>query len=696
MRWAPWFFSLILAGSWAMTVQSDEGMWLLNEPPRDLLKSKYQFDLTDAWLARAMKGSVRFNSGGSGGFVSADGLIVTNHHIGAESLQKLSPRGKDYYKNGYYARTRAEELKCPDLELNVLQEIVDVTAEVKKAVEASMKPDAAFAARRKIMSEIEKESLSKTGLRSDVVTLYQGGAYHLYKYKKYTDVRLVMAPEHGIAFFGGDTDNFEYPRFNLDICFFRVYENDRPAKVHHYFQWSSTGPVENDVVFVTGHPGTTNRLETYEKLRHRRDVTLPYTLARLRAYEASLSQFSERGPEFAQMAATDHHRVANARKAFSGQFQGLLDPAIMEQKRKAEEALFDWKVPGDPPLTFVDGRDALQRVAAVQKVVMQFEKHWALFERGDAFYSELFGIARHLVRMRDEMPKPSAERLREYRDSNLESLRFQLFSPAPIYADLEKAKLTASLTFLAETLGGEHPLVVKILSGQPPGRRAAELATGTQVGDVAFRRELAANPAKLDACHDPMILLAKAIDEEARALRKRYEVEFEEVERQAFAAISRWRFEKFGRTTAPDATFTLRLAFGVMRGYEVDGQSLPFHTTFGGAFERAEKQGHKEPFELPKRWLDAKGKIDLGTPFNFVSTADTIGGNSGSPVLNRVGELVGINFDRNRHGLVRNFVYTDVQARHIAVHSRGVLEALKKLYACDDLVAELLAGRLPQ
>jgi hypothetical protein len=684
---------LMTLGAMPMTARSDEGMWLLNEPPRRHLKEKYSFDLTDEWLERAMKASVRFNSGGSGGFVSADGLIVTNHHIGAESLQKLSPPGKDYFKNGYYAVTRAEELKCPDLELNVLQAIEDVTERVNAAVTAGMNPAAAVAARRKVMGEIEKESLDKTGLRSDVVTLYQGGAYHLYRYKKYTDVRLVMAPEHAIAFFGGDTDNFEYPRYNLDICFFRVYQNDAPAKVKHHFKWSETGPADGELVFVTGHPGTTNRLETVAKLKHRRDVTLPYTLARLRALEAALTQFAERSPESARMAAADHHRIANARKAFSGQYQGLLDPAIMLAKVNAESGLMNMPMKADPSDKFINAAEGLRRIAEAQKVVREFERDWALLERGDAFFSELFVIARHLVRLPVEMPKPSAERLREYRDSNLESLKFQLFSPAPIHADLERAKMTASLTFLAENLGGENPLVVKVLAGKSPASRAADLVAGTTLADVADRKRLFEQGALLQKTGDPMIRLAQMVDEEARAVRKRYETEFEEVERQGFAAISAWRFERFGRSVAPDATFTLRLAFGTVGGYNVDGQNLPFHTTVAGAFERADKQGNREPFALPKRWIEGKAKLDPATPFDFVSTADTIGGNSGSPVLNRKGELVGINFDRNRHGLVRNFVYTDVQARHIAVHSRGVLEALGKLYGCDALVREVLTGK---
>lgn len=665
---------------------ADEGMWLLNDPPRELLKKKYDFEITDAWLERVQKASVRFNNGGSGGFVSPDGLVLTNHHIGADCLQKLSPADKDYYHDGFYARSRAEELKCPDLELNVLQSIEDVTERVNAAVKANMPADKAFAARRAVMAAIEKESLDKTKMRSDVVTLYQGGRYHLYRYKKYTDVRLVMAPEHAIAFFGGDTDNFEFPRFNLDICFFRVYENDKPVHVEHYFPWSAKGPADGELVFVTGHPGTTNRLETLAKLKHRRDVTLPYTLYRLRTLEAALLQFSERGPEQARMAANDLHRVANARKAFSGMYQGLLDPAILARKAKEEDKLRDQAdKTADDPWT---------RIAAAQRNLAGFEKSWALLERGDAFFSELFGIARHLVRMAEELGKPNADRLREYRDSNLESLRFQLFSPAPIHAELEKAKLMASLTFLAENLGSDDPLVVRILAGKPPAGRATELIAGCKLFDPAERKRLAEGGKQaIEQSTDPMIRLARLVDPVARGLRKRYEDEVEEPERQAFARIAAARFKAFGQSVAPDATFTLRLAFGVVKGYAVEGVDLPYTTTFGGVFERAERQGHKEPFVLPKRWLDGKGKLDLATPFNFASTADTIGGNSGSPVLNRAGELVGVNFDRNRHGLVRNFVYTEEQARHISVHSRGILEALRKLYGTDELIRELTGGK---
>ncbi|MBM3981526.1 MAG: S46 family peptidase [Planctomycetes bacterium] len=693
-----------------MTAVSDEGMWLLNDAPKQHLKDKYKFELTDPWLKNAMLGSVRLNSGGSGGFVSAEGLLVTNHHVAADALQKLSKEGQDLLRDGFYAEKRDAELKCPDLEINVLQEIVDVTKEVNAAVKPEMKPAEAFAARRAVMGKLEKDSLDKTGLRSDVVTLYNGGLYHLYKYKKYTDVRLVFAPEKAIASFGGDVDNFEYPRMNLDVAFFRAYENGAPAKTPNFFRWSDTGPAAGDLVFVTGHPGTTNRLETLAKLKHRRDLTLPYTLARLRTLEAALIQYSEQSGEKRRQAATDLHSAANARKAFSGQYQGLLDPKIMAQKKASERAVIDaaaqlkaraLTIPGPTPPGWTEAFDnamnGLEAVEAVQAKLRAFEKPYLLIETGHAFASPLFGIARHCVRAADELPKNSADRLREYRDSALDSLKFQLFSPAPIYPELERAKLTVSLTFLAEQLGGEHELVKLALAGKNPAARAEELIAGTKLFDPAERKKFIPDPGApvqvgmraVDLSTDPMIVLARTIDAEARRLRARYETEVEEPERQAYAQLAGVRFLVYGNTLAPDATFTLRLAFGTAQGYEVGGKNLNFHTTFGEAFEKHAELSGKEPFDLPKRWLDGKDKLDLKTPFNFVSTADTIGGNSGSPVLNRAGELIGVNFDRNRHGLVRNFVYTDVQARHIAVHSKSVLEALRKLYPAAPLVKEL-------
>ncbi|MFO0937781.1 MAG: S46 family peptidase [Gemmataceae bacterium] len=672
---------MILAGH-AMIAGADEGMWLLTDPPRDRLKQKYGFELTDDFVKKSMLASVRFNNGGSGGFVSPEGLVVTNHHIAADSVQKLSTPEKNYYQTGFLARSIAEEKKCPDLELNVLQSIEDVTARVNAAVKDGMKPSESAAARRAAMSEIEKESLDKTGLRSDVVTLYQGGLYHLYRYKKYTDVRLVFAPEASIGGFGGDVDNFEYPRYGFDVSFFRVYENGAPAKTPQFFHWSPVGPQANDLAFVTGHPGTTNRLESYAKLIHRRDRSHPYTLARLRAMEAALLQYAETSPEAKRQSSTAIHSVANSRKAFSGQYQGLLTPEILAQKLASETALLKQS----PPET----TKAIEQIARVQTTLAGFESEYLLFETGHALTSDLFTYARMLVRFADELTVPSARRLREYRDTNLDSMKQMLFSPSPVYKELERVKLSTALTFACETLGSQSKGMSLALGGFYPSARADNLIDGTKLHDVAVRKKLfEGGKAAIDASDDPLIVFAKTIDAHARALRKKYEETVEEPERQAYAEIAKARFAAFGKNVAPDATFTLRLAYGRVSGYRVGGVDLPFHTTIEGAFARSEAMGNHEPFDLPSRWTAAKSKLTMSTPFNFTSTADTIGGNSGSPVLNRAGDLIGVNFDRNRHGLVRNFVYTEEQARHIAVHGLVVLEALDKVYDAKELLKEL-------
>jgi len=680
--------SLLMAA--AVKIQADEGMWLFNDPPRKLLKEHYNFDATDTWLEHVQKSSVRFNSGGSGSFLSEDGLIMSNHHVGADALQKLSDKDHDYLRNGFYARTLAEEKRCTDLELNVLMSIEDVTTRVNGAVKSGMSDEEAFKARRSIMAEIEKESLDKTGLRSDVMTLYQGGLYHLYRFKRYTDVRIVFAPEQQIAFFGGDPDNFEYPSYDLDICFFRAYENDQPAKLQHYLKWSEKGTAENDLVFVSGHPGRTSRLLTVPELSYLRDYQLPKRLARLFRNEVLLGSYSARSMENARRAKEDLFGVQNSRKALKGELAGLLDPSLMEKKAAAEKKLRELAAGRQE---FQEVVPAWERIAAAQKVIAENAHVYNLLEGSAAFQSQLYGIARTLLRAAAERPKPNGERLREYAESSRQSLELQLFSEKPIYNDLEELELTDSLTYLTEEMGSTNKLIEQILAGKSPSERATQLITGTKAKDVSFRKELyEGGMAAVDAAHDPMIELARLVDPEARAVRKIIETQ-SEAKQQAHAQIAKARFAIEGTSRYPDATFTLRLAYGQVKGYEEGGKHIPAHTTIAGLYERAAEQQYRPPFDLPKPWLDKKRRLDLKTPFNFVSTADIIGGNSGSPTIDRNGDFVGIIFDGNIQSLVLDFVYTDAQARALSVDSRGILESLRKVYDAKRVVSELTTGK---
>ena len=666
---------------------ADEGMWLFNNIPKVEIKRRYGFDITDAWVRKVQLASVRFNNGASGSFVSPDGLVMTNHHVASDTLQKLSAPGKDYYQNGFYARARAEELKAPDLELNVLVAIEDVTARVNGAVKANMTAAEANDARQAEITAIERESLVATKLRSDVVTLYRGGQYHLYRYKTYTDVRVVFAPEFAVAFFGGDPDNFSYPKYSLDIAFFRVYENDRPLKIESYFEFSRAGIKENDLVFTAGHPGSTARLNTMAHLEFLRDTALPFTLRQLNQLRETLRKYSIQGEEQTRRAQEDLFNAENNIKRTRGQYAGLQDKSLMAKKRQAENALRS-KIAADSEKQKEYG-NVWQEIAAGRKDLQNRFPEISFLESAVGLNTTLFNYARTLVRLAEENAKPDAERLPEYTEARRASLELNLFSPAPIYKDFEKAKLAGSLAFMRDELGAEHPIVRKILNGKTPESRANELIDGTRLEDVAYRRQLASGGVKtINESTDPMIVLARAIDPEARAVRKFYEPVLG-AERANYGKLARALYEVEGTNLYPDATFTLRLSYGAVKGYRENGKRIPPFTTLGGIFERAAQHKNRPPFKLPERWLERKSSLNLNLPLNFVSTNDSVGGSSGSPVINKDAEIVGVIFDGNTQSLVGNFIYDETQNRAISVDVRGIIETLRKVYNASGIADEL-------
>lgn len=669
-------------------VFADEGMWPFNNVPKAEIKKKYGFDVTDEWLKKVQMASVRFNNGGSGSFVSADGLVMTNHHIASDTLSKISTAQKDYNKDGFYAPTRDKEAKAPDLELNVLMNIEDVTARVLSAVKPGMSAGEANAARNAEINNISEEATKKNSLRNDVVTLYQGGQYSLYTYKKYTDVRLVFAPEFEIAFFGGDPDNFEYPRFDLDLALFRVYENDQPVHVEHFFKWSPSGAKDGELTFVSGNPGRTERMDTVAHLEYLRDFGFPLLLKYLDRLRAMLNSYSAQGQEQARRAQEDFFSVENSLKAIRGEEEGLKDPSLIAAKRKAEDAMR--KGIAAVPKKQKEYGDAWDAIARGRKALPLYELQRRFLESGWGFNSGYFGFARVLVRLAGESAKPNSQRLPQYTDAARESLEQELYSPSPIYDDFEKIKLADSLAFMKEEMGADNPLVTRVLQGKTPEERAAELVGGTKLKDVEARKQIAAaGPRAIESSDDPMIMLAKSIDAEARAARKRYEDEVLGVERPNYAKISRALFDIKGTSIYPDATFTLRLSYGAVKGYKVGGKSYKPFTDFEGLYRHAAEHGNKYPFHLPESWEKSKSSLALKTPINFVSDADIIGGNSGSPVINKNAEIVGLIFDGNIQSLVGDFYFDESVNRAISVDVRGMLEALRKVYHADKVVSEL-------
>jgi peptidase S46-like protein len=670
----------------AAPVRADEGMWTFDHPPTKLLQERYGFTPTPEWLDKMRRAAVRFMDGGSGSFVSPDGLMLTNHHVGLACIQNLSSAEKDYVTNGFLAAGRAQEPACPGYEVNVLLAIEDATARVLGGVRPGMSDKEAGDARKAAAAAVENECAARTGMRCDLVTLYQGSEYALYTYKKYTDVRLVFAPEQQAAYFGGDFDNFTYPRFNLDAALFRAYEGGRPARSPGWLRWSTKGVKEGDLVFVAGNPGSTSRHETVAQLEAERDKLLPEYLGYLQRRLKVVREFVARSPENQRRAAPTLLGLENSLKALTGRLEALRDEKAMARKREQEGELRR-RIAADPKLAREVGR-AFEDIEAAQA---RHDARLADYRYGSFGWSKLLATAGQIVRHAEETRKPNEQRLDEYIDAVLPSLENRLFSPAPIHKDLETITLTDQLEGARQALGADNPYVKAVLGGRTPEEVAREAVEGTRLDQVDARRALVkGGPAAVQASTDPMIVLARRIDPLARELRRFDDDQVQAVIRRAGERIGRARFALEGRTVAPDATFTLRLSFGTVKGYPAEGTVLPPFTTFAGLYDRAAGFSGRPPWNLAPRFEKARGELELTTPFNFVSTADIIGGNSGSPTIDRDGELVGLVFDGNIYSLALDYFYTDERARAISVDARGILESVDEVYGAEDLVRELV------
>ena len=665
---------------------ADEGMWTFDNPPRKQWKERYNFEPSDAWLEKIRLASVKIE-GSSGSFVSPSGLVLTNQHVASGQLQKLSTPERNLRRDGFLAQTQAEELKCPDLEVSVLTSYEDVTQRVQGSVKSGMSDSAAGDARRAQIAAIEKESTEKTGLRSEVVKIYNGGEYWLYRFKKYTDVRLVFAPEEQAAFFGGDYDNFTYPRYCLDVTFFRVYENGQPLKSENYFKWSAGGPADGEFVLAIGNPGSTNRLLTVAQLKYQRDVGNPLQMLVWTSRREALVRYGATGVEATRRALATVRSLANSIKRLTGQQEGLSNPRMMAKKEEEEKALRA-EVARRPELQKAVG-SAWDEIAGAYIELPTYARRSAF---STLAYSRLGQIASTLVRYAEESGKPNDKRYDEFRDSKLESLRFGLLSPAPIYPDMEEAILATWLADAEKALGANDPFVRAALNGSSPAAAAKAVVAGTKLGDVAARKALLEGGAEaINKSDDPLVALARRVEPVIRDLRAWNEEKIVNLETVAGQKIATARFAVHGRNVYPDANSQLRISYGRVLGYEEDTTLVPYKTTFSGLYDRAASFDEKVPFDLPQRYKDGRSKLDLSTPLDFVYTADTIGGNSGSPIINRNAEIVGLNFDSNIQKLPNRYWYVDETegGRAIAIHSAAIVEALRKLYGADKLAQEL-------
>jgi hypothetical protein len=671
--------------------RADEGMWPFNHLPRAALQERYGFVASDAWLAHVRRSSLRIG-GGSGSFVSSHGLLLTNHHCVEDCISRLSSSSRDYQKLGFYAKTADQELACPGYSVQQLGEVTDVTARIAAVTQGL----AGAAFQRALLAEkarLEQDCRTDPESSCELVSLYRGGLYELYQYRRYADVRLVFAPERDAALFGGDPDNFTFPRYDLDLAVLRAYVAGKPAVTPDHLAWSSSGLSANELVFVSGNPGTTERLRTVAELEFLRDHALVTELLQLAQYRGFLNEYAERGAEARRVASLEIQRVENTYKELEGARLALASRAFFARLVERENELrarvaarLSWQA------SYGAAWDAIAE-AHVRGASMAND--WLWIEGPPGFRppwakTTLFGFARTLVRAAAERSKDNPERLPEFTDARLPMQEQHLLAAQPLNESFEIAKLRFGLSALREALGVDHPFVRKVLGRASPEELARSLVQGSHLNQVEQRRRLwFGGQAAVLASRDPMIVLARRIDDDGRALRARFENEIQSVLTRSSELLARARFLVYGMSSYPDATGSPRLSFGTVRGWREPGRVVPAFTTLGGAFER---HTGRWPFALPPSWLAHQSELALDTPFNFVTDADIVGGNSGSPVLNRQGELVGLVFDGNLPSLGGSYGYDMATNRSVAIDVRAIAHTLEHIYAAHRLTEELFGA----
>ena len=682
-----------MAAMASLGAAADEGMWTFDNPPHAAIESKFGVTLDDAWLDRVRGATVRLETGCTGSFISAEGLILTNHHCAEDCVAQNSTAERDLVASGFLVTDRKQELRCQEDAVSVLVGTEEVTAKVTLAT-AGLGADAVVAARRKVLTELEQaceenSAKSKGGpLKCERVTLYQGGQYWIYKYKRYEDVRLVFVPDRDIAAFGGDPDNFQFPRWCLDMSILRAYEDGKPAQTPNRLRFDWDGADPGDPVFVSGHPGNTDRLLTVAQLETQRTTFMPFWLMRFSELRGRMLQYAKTGPEALRTSEAYLNQVENSIKVRRKQFDALLDPALLEAAGRNEQALHD-AVAASPELT--SSADAWQDIEAAQRVWRDMLVPYTFIEGGAAFNSTLYGYARDLVRAAAERSKANESRLAEYTEARLPALLQNLQAAAPIYPDFEVVRLSFALERMREWLGPDDPLVRKVFGNDSPDALANRLVRQSALADPAARVALYdGGLAALDASQDPMIRLAAIVDPTARALRERYEEQVEGPVQRGQEAIAKARFAVYGTSIYPDATFTLRLSYGAMMGWKEKGEDVRPWTELSRAFERATGQA---PFKIPDRWLAAKDRLDMTTPANFTTNNDIVGGNSGSPMLSAAGDIVGLAFDGNIHSISGSYWFDERLNRSIGVHPAYIRTALERVYEAKVLLGEIDAGR---